>query len=95
VTAGDAGCLAVTDPETTAPPGDDDPAAEWADCPLTAQMIRAVIRGKRYYTVQVKTVAHEVKVYVSPRGRSVRVYLDGVPMSEEPPELTDRLRGLY
>jgi hypothetical protein len=71
------------------------PDPDWADSPLTAQTLRFEMRGKRYYAVQVKTATHDVKVYVSPQGRSVRVYLDGIPMSEEPPELTDRLKGLY
>lgn len=72
-----------------------EPSDEWADCPLTAETLRWEMRGKRYYTVRVKTETHTVQVYVSPQGRSVRVYLDGIAMSEEPPELTSRLRGLY
>ena len=66
---------------------------EWADCPLTAQTLRWEMRGKRYYTVRVETETHQVHVYVSPQGKSVRVYLDGALMSEEPAELHNRLRG--
>jgi hypothetical protein len=68
---------------------------DWADCPLIAQTVRMEMRGKRYYTVRVKTPSHEVSVYVSPQGRSVRVYLDGALMSEEPVELHKRLAGGY
>lgn len=66
---------------------------EWADCPLIAQTVRMEMRGKHYYTVRVKTLFHEVQVYVSPKGRSVRVYLDGDMLSEEPPELHAKLQG--
>lgn len=79
-------------------PADDSnssPDSPWVDCPLTAETLRFEMRGKHYYTVRVKTETHEVQVYVSPQGRSVRVYLDGAMMSEEPAELHDKLRGLY
>jgi hypothetical protein len=75
-------------PEEHSNPDDD-----WADCPLIAQTLRMEMRGKRYYTVRVKTPKHDVSVYVSPQGRSVRVYLDGALMSEEPAELHKRLAG--
>ena len=83
-----------------APSPDDNPnapdeSAEWGDCPLTAVTHRMEMRGKHYYSVNIKTDHHQVAVYVSPQGRSVRVYLDGALMSEEPAELHDKLRGLY
>jgi hypothetical protein len=84
--------VSIVSPE---PDSNTEPPDGWGDCPLTAETLRFEMRGKRYYTVRVKTASHTVNVYVSPQGRSVRVYLDGIPMSEEPPELTDRLRGLY
>jgi allantoicase len=68
-------------------PNTPDESEQWADCPLTAQTVRMEIRGKHYYTVRVKTPSHDVQVYVSPQGRSVRVWLDGVPMQEEPAEV--------
>lgn len=82
----------MVDPPTDGKIEDD---AAWSDCPLTAQTLRWEMRGKRYYAVRVKTGTHECTVYVSPQGRSVRVYLDGVLMSEEPSELHDKARGLY
>jgi hypothetical protein len=60
---------------------------EWADAPHTVDNIRFDHRGRAHYQVTVKTDAHRVTVSISPQGRSVRVWLDGIPMQEEPVEV--------
>lgn len=87
--------MSIVSREADDNPNAPDESPEWGDCPLTAVTYRYEMRGKRYYTVNVKTDHHRVAVYVSPQGRSVRVYLDGALMSEELAELHERLvRGV-
>ena len=71
------------------PPPDDNPEArdDWSDAPHTVENARFSYRGRHHYQVSIKTDAHRVTISVSPQGRSVRVWLDGVLMQEEPAEV--------
>jgi len=60
---------------------------DWSDAPHRVDNARFTYRGQNHYQVTVKTDAHRVTVSVSPQGRSVRVWLDGIPMQEEPAEI--------
>lgn len=78
--------MSIVDPGTdskTYIPGDD-----WSDAPHRVDNARFTYRGQHHYQVTVTTDAHRVTVSVSPQGRSVRVWLDGIPMQEEPAEVT-------
>lgn len=73
-------------PEEHTTPDDD-----WSDAPHSVEHVQFTHRGQHHYQVTVKTDAHRVTVSVSPQGRSVRVWLDGVPMQEEPAEVRRHL----
>ena len=63
------------------------PEDDWSDAPHRVDSVQFTHRGKHFYQVTVTTDAPRVVVSVSPQGRSVRVWLDGIPMQEEPAEL--------
>jgi len=71
------------DSKLDTPRSDDD----WADAPHRVDNVQFTHRGRHNYQVNIVTDAHRVTVSISPQGRSVRVWLDGVPMQEEPAEV--------
>lgn len=71
-----------------APEEDNNLDDDWADAPHSVQNVRFTHRGQHHYQVGIETDAHRVTVSISPQGRSVRVWLDGIPMQEEPAEVT-------
>ena len=64
---------------------------DWADAPHRVDNIQFTHRGRHHYQVNITTDTHRVSVAISPQGRSVRVWLDGIPMQEEPAELARHL----
>ena len=69
------------------PESNTDSLDEWSDAPHTVQSVQFTHRGQHHYQVEVRTDSHRVTVSISPQGRSVRVWLDGIPMQEEPAEV--------
>lgn len=72
----------------SAPPEWDD---DWSDAPHRVDNARFTYRGQHHYQVTIKTDTHRVVVSVSPQGRSVRVWLDGFPMFEEPQPVREHI----
>lgn len=78
--------MSIVSPE---PDSNSDSPDGWSDAPHDVQNVQFTHRGQHHYQVTVKTDAHRVVVSVSPQGRSVRVWLDGIPMTEEPPAVRE------
>lgn len=78
--------MSIISPQTEGDDHDD-----WSDAPHSVQNVQFTHRGLRHYQVTVKTDAHRVTVSISPQGRSVRVWLDGILMQEEPVEVAAHL----
>jgi hypothetical protein len=74
----------IVDPPTDGKTGAHD---DWSDAPHRVDNVCFTHRGQHHYQVTVTTDAHRVAVSVSPQGRSVRVWLDGIPMQEESAEV--------
>jgi hypothetical protein len=64
------------------------------DAPFTATSHRLDFKGRTSWHVNVATEHHRVQVAISPVGRSMRVYLDGMLMEEIPAEVEARQRGV-
>lgn len=66
------------------PDENETPDDDWSDAPHRVDNVQFTHRGQHHYQVNISTDAHRVAVSISPQGRSVRVWLDGIPMTEEP-----------
>ncbi len=74
------------------PQNDPIPDDDWSDAPHRVDNVCFTHRGQNHYQVTVTTDAHRVVVSVSPQGRSVRVWLDGIPMQEEPAAVAEHIQ---
>jgi hypothetical protein len=68
---------------------------DWSDAPHRVDNVCFTHRGQHHYQVTVTTDTHRVAVSVSPQGRSVRVWLDGIPMQEESPKFAATSSGRW